>query len=137
MKTSKEKREQTRYEGVYAEYTLIKDEEGSDRVEFKAGFIRNFGLGGSSLQVFDNIAKDTLVLLHLYDPNVNAPIEILSDLVWKSLKTEWPAKNRDKYNIGIKHLYMDKDNESRLNRMIEYFEALRLKPKSSGIIEYF
>jgi len=129
-----EKREQTRYEGVYAEYALIDDRENVHDPDFKAGFIRNFSRGGSSLQVYDNIDENTLVWVKLYDPNIRVPIEALGGLAWKARDTQCPPGNRDRYDIGIKFLYLDEDNKHRLGLMIEYFE--NMKPKSSGMIEY-
>jgi len=133
---SREHRKDMRYQGVYAEYAMIEfeDDLDDDRLRFKAGFIRDFSFGGSSLQVYDNLSENILILLRLYDPNVIKPIEILSGLVWKRLETNRAANNRERFNVGFKHLYIDGDNTRALNRMIEYFESLR--PKESGILEY-
>jgi hypothetical protein len=136
VQTAHDNRMHTRYQGVYAEYALIEGEENlnPDHLQFKAGFIRDFSMGGSSLQIYDNLPADTLILLRLYDPNIIRPIEILSGLVWKDPERNYPARNRARFNVGLRYLYMDKENRHALNRMIDYFETLR--PKESGIIEY-
>src|SRR5262245_49458252 len=117
-----ERRQEHRYEGIYAEYGIMHSAQDPAPSEFKASFLRNFSHNGASLLIHDRPPKGVFIKLRLYEPHSARPVELLGGIVWIERSAETPLP-RERFNVGMKFLNVDDDLQRRLDLMVQYFEA--------------
>jgi len=132
--TVNERRADTRYEGVYAEYQLISSFDEKSPPRFKTGFIRNFSRSGLSLFISEDLELNSYFRIRLYDPNSPNPIIALAGIVWKQ-KTKFRQMDGSEHcNIGLKFMKIEKEDDRRLNMLVDYFESM--KNRKYNILEH-
>ena len=122
-----DRRADKRYEGVCAEYKIVEDFEDTSEGGFKTAFIRNFSVSGVSLHITEDIPNISHVRVHLFDPDSVRPINFICGVVWERRDMSVPQSRRERYNIGLKILVIDKPEEQRLYKLADHFERLQHK----------
>jgi hypothetical protein len=122
-----ERRQEHRYEGVFAEYALIQSVNDATPAVFKGSFLRNFSENGASLFIHEKPPPGVLVRLRLYEPHSTNPLELTAGVVWVERSAESPT-SRDRFNVGMKFLNISTAVERRLVLLTHYFEAEKNRP---------
>jgi len=122
-----ERRQERRFEGIFAEYALIQSVNENTPVGFKGSFLRNFSEGGASLFIHDKPPQGVLIRLRLYEPHSARPVEVTGGIVWLERSAETPAA-RERFNVGMKFLNLETDITHRLELMTQYFESEKNRP---------
>jgi len=80
---------------------------------------KNISLGGILLELNEKIFPATKVILDIFLPNIEKPINARGEVVWV---TEVPGADnlgRKNFNAGIKFLSMSPHDKDRLNKHVE------------------
>ena len=118
-----EKRKDARYEGIYAEYDIIKVSSRSTQSYFKSGFLRNFSKGGVSLFLSEEVGPQEHVRLRLHDPQSPAPISAIGTVVWQQNTKFAPINGVAQSNIGVQFIRLSESDEGRLDALVEYCQS--------------
>ena len=125
-----------RYEGLYAEYAFIGENEDYRYVDIKNCFLRNFGLTGACIYVYEPVPPDVVgIYLRLYDPKDSTPINIMCAVALVTPAGKGGGPNaRNQYDVNLTFHNMNDANKRRLQGAIAYLESLM--PKKKGGIDY-
>jgi len=124
-----------RYEGLYAEYAFIGPNDDYRYIDLKNCFLRNFGLTGAAIHVYEPVPPDAGVYLKLYDPKDDSAIEIMCTI--NSSKKAGAAAGpnaRNQYDVEMTYINMNDSNLRRLQAAIKYLESLA--PQKKKGIDY-
>jgi len=124
-----------RYEGLYAEYAFIGSNEDYRHIEMKNCFLRNFGLTGASIYIYQKVPPDVAVFLKLYDPKDDSPIDIMCKVDWVKPAGQAGGPNASKqFDVGLTYINLNDVSMLRLKGAINYLESLA--PKKKKGIDY-
>ncbi|HLF18864.1 MAG TPA: PilZ domain-containing protein [Candidatus Omnitrophota bacterium] len=119
----KELRRHPRYEGVLANYAAFNGFVDRQSAVYKPVFARNFSLGGICLNLGEKFDRQDHLIIRLYEPYNNNPIEALGRIVWIKAAHDFPAYNNH-YDMGVKIIFIDETNHARLQHMAQHYESL-------------
>lgn len=127
--------EEKRYEGLFAEFAFIGNNEDYRYVDVKNCFLRNFGVTGAAIYIYEPVPPDTSIYLKLYDPKDDTPIDIMCAIAYVKPAGKAAGPNaRNQFDVGLTYVNINDANERRLKGAIRYLESLA--PKKKGGIDY-